>query len=197
MPVTTTQTDTHPERGLPRRDWDYKRSHLRARITRRGLDACSLKGGSVYRRIPGGWTRLHPVRVPDRLDTIDGFDSRSELSEHVEALNEVCARLYMADLQRKAQDEADRLDRRRRVEAAREEYREWLHSLPLDADAYKGDKTRWAYPGGGRDNSGHDREMSVTRWLHRKAHERFHDEAKNVAAEIRDQYDLHRGISLV
>ena len=195
MPATATRTDRHPERGLPDRAWDYKRSHLRARITRRGLSAYSLKGGATYRRSIGGWTRLHPVRVPDRLDTNAGHDTRWELSEHVEALNQVCARLYQADLQQKAQREADRLNRRRRVEAARQEYEEWLDTLPFGADAYKEDPDRWVYPG--QDDRGHAREMSTERWLHRKAHKHYPDEAKNVAAEIRGKYDLHRAVRLV
>ena len=194
MPATATQNETHPERGLPNREWDYKRSHLRARITRRGLSAYSLKGGTTYRRIPGGWTRLHPVRVTDRLDTIEGFDTRWELSEHVEALNQVCARLYQSDLQQKAQREAERLDRRRRTEAARAEFKDWLNTLPVSADAYREDPDAWIYPG---QEGKRARKMSLTRWMAREAQRQWPEETANVKAEIRGEHSLHSGVQLV
>jgi len=184
----------HPSRGLPNREFDVHLSDLKAQTTTRGKTAISLKGAGVYRRIIGGWSRLHPVRLPEDINLLERFDTREALGGHVHALNDVCKRLYQQDLQQKAQNEADRIDRERRKKAARREYKQWLNTLPLSADEYKEDPDRFINTGAGPQRA---RPISVTRWMHRKAHEKWPDEARNVSEEIRGKYGLSRGVMLV
>lgn len=191
MPAIKTNNPT--ERGLPDRDWDHSFSHLKV-DDKQSYGRISTRCAATYRKGASGWERLIPVELPERLDLLESFTDRSEFLAFLTDLNAACKRLYQKDKQQKAERDAKRTKLRQRKLAARQEYREWLHSLPLDGvDAYKEDPGRWVYRGG---EDGGRYEMSVTRWLHRKAQRHFDDEQRNVAAEIRDRYGLYRKTQL-
>ena len=194
MPATTTQTNDDPERGLPDRNWDHSFSHLKV-DDRQSYGRISTRCAATYRKGASGWERLLPVELPERLNLLQSFTDRSEFLAFLTDLNTACKRLYQKDKQQKAERQAKWTRRQQRIQAAQEEYRQWLHSLDFGgADAYKEDPGRWVYRGG---EDGGRYGMSFTRWLHRKAHKHYADEAKNVAAEIRERYGLYRKTHLV
>jgi len=182
MPQTKPRTDT---------EWDIETDHYRMSITRSSFTGRHEVHKEEHRRACG-WTRLHPIHVPDRFSRLS--DNRSDLIERGKEMAKVCARLYQQSAQQKAERKADSLDYQRRKQQAKTEYRDWLQTLPLTADAYKEGRNRMktGYGEEGRES----REMSVTEWLAQEAQRRWPEEACNVKAEIKGRYNLPTGVLL-
>lgn len=176
---------------------------FRAQIVRREQ---TILGHSVEfslskpeKNLGGGWRKLR-YGVVCRTTPFTP-SSKEEAIEKAKRIDRKMKRKVNAIRQKAAVNKRERQKREEKIEAAREEFQEWVDSLPFaSADAYKEDPDRWQYHGydpSRRTNRGRTASRkSMNQWALEKARQKCPERVAEKAEEIREKHDLHSGIGL-
>lgn len=170
------------------REQKVELSHFRARVRLRP-EFDTFYASRAERLTRGGrWVSIY-------TSGLIRADSKEELEEALEGWNETAQRRLNAKQMQKARRERKRYLRTQRRKEAREEYSQWLDTLPIDAaDLYKEDPDHFRYTGG--PNGGREK-RSMTDFLDLKALEYWPEQTREMKDEIRQRHGLRDNARLI